>query len=336
MKIDNNLLQDANFRQTLEANFKLIEKNIEERTLWNCGITSKGISIVRQDDGIIYKIVFLVRQFFGCIDTSYASMQELKKRIKLVELTDLTYKIIETKLNLLNFERQDTVASEDLRTKTDLVKNVTQELNALNANVSTKKGEISDLEKAIAAKKNELAVLEEKLKAIAKEEELEAKLQAKRVATQAITKDIEDITNGLSAKHAELIARIGKSDLGIAGWIANANQMIKEKTEALNDHLSTNHEFIRTDSGDIATNQFRRELGRLSTQIPLIISSKQYADFFSQLLNIETTGWSYVYYNHTYTITPNSQTDLQKTILREIKELTELHFTRSQMMALSK
>ena len=336
MKISNNLLQDANFRKNLEDNLKFIEQNIEQQTLWNCGITSKGIAIVSQDDSIIAKIVFLVKKLFGYVDTSYASMQELKRRVMIAELTELTGKIVTVKQNLEDINHQNTLTEKDLRTKTDQVKSATQELDILNASVSPKKRELIILEKEIEAKKTVLEALEGKLKTIAKEEELETKLKAQRLATQTITKEIEEITENLGSKHAELISRIGNTELGVAGWLANANQMIKEKEKALKDLLSYEAYIKPYDAWGVVLNQFREELHRLNNLIPLIINPKQYTDFLSQLHKIETTGWSYIYYNHSYTVTPKSQSSLQKTILREIKELVELIFTRRQIMALTK
>jgi len=160
-------------------------------------------------------------------------------------------------------------------------------------------------------------------------------LQAQRLATQALTKEIEEIAEGLGKKHAELIQRIGDSKLGVGGWIANANQMIQEKENALKDLLSQDI-YIKPDDGfGVALDHFRGELRRLRSQVPLVTSSTQYVDFLSQLRVIETTGWNYTYYKETYKVTPKSQTTLQKTILREIKGLVELTFTRSQMMALA-
>ena len=336
MIINNSLLQDASFRQDLEANFKLIEQNIEEGTLWGCGITSKDISIVRKNDSIIDKIVFFVKKLFGRIDTSYASMQELKQRVKLVELTELTDKITKAQQSLDSLNHENTSAAKDFHTNDIHIKAVKQVLGFLNASVSAKKGEITELEEIIAAKKKDFEFLEFKLKSIAKEEELEAKLQAKRLVTQAITKEIEEITEGLGAKHAELISRIGKTELGVAGWLANAHQMIKEKEKTLKGLLQKDSSVKPDNDFEAVLNDFRTELFRLRNLIPLIINSKEYADFLTQLEIIKTTGWSMFKANKTYTVTPNLQSNLQKTILREIEDLAKLTFTRSQMMALTK
>lgn len=331
VKINNQLLQDATFRQQLEASFTLIEQKIENKTLWNCGITSKGVVIISNDDGKISKIVFLVKQLFGYIDTSSASMQELKQRVRFTEHTDLTAKCAD-------LNRKISVAQGVLSAKTDKAEEVARGLKNLETSVDSKKSESSALDKNIAAKKKTLGALEEKLKAIAQEEELEAKLQAKRLATQAITQEIEAITEGLAKKHAELIQRIGESKLGaggVGGWIANASQMIQEKEKALTDHLSQDVYIKASDSFGVVLDAFRRELPHLKSKIPLITSSTQYADFLSQLRIIETTGWNYTYYDRTYCVTPKDLCTLEKTILREIKELAELTFTRSQMMALA-
>jgi|GEM_PF-5578882 len=121
IKINASLLQDANFRQQLEASFKLIEQKIESKTLWNCGISSKGVEIISNDDGKIRKIVFFVKRLFGYIDTSYTSMQELKQTVRLTEHTDLTAKIEQANRNYIELVEKTRGAHDNLDTRTWIV-----------------------------------------------------------------------------------------------------------------------------------------------------------------------------------------------------------------------
>lgn len=335
MTIKDNLLQDANFRNNLEISFQLIEQNIEKGTLWNCGVTSRGIVIVKNDDSIIDKIIFVVKRLFWCIDTSYSSMQELKQRVKCAELNQLTTKTAKVRQKLENIKQKHTDADGVLYQKEREVGDVTNDLNFLKTAFQTEKEKYSKLDEAMAAKQKEFELLEQKLKAIAKEEELEAKLQAQRIASLTLAKEIENITEDLSAKHAALISSIDKTELGLMGWLTNASQMITEKRQALKGYLANDAYVKPYDCFDVVLNNFRKKLHDLKKQIPLIKDSKEYADFLTQLGIIETSGWSDTYSGTTYTVGPKSQSILQKTILREIKELTELTFIRNQIMALT-
>jgi len=348
MRISEHLMQDPDFCRNLRTDLDIIHQETAAGTLAACGITRNGITFIRKADCGIGGFIFDLLKLFGRIDTSYLAFKDLKNRLKRIDedavakKVDLLKKTLDD-LNQQHFRLTESVTSLQLKFNEDTV-NFDQRKKEIQDLLTLSQSNLESVGHQINTKKEEISVLEKnerdiqtRIKALDQAKDLELKLQIKTASCKRLQQQLFCLVSQLECIHKSFEESIAATKLGVAGWLAQANIMIKDVKEELSINLSKickSQKVYGTE--DFAHQELAKELDKLDKSIAHINNNQSYVDFFTALDAIISIGFPCSYLGTEYTLTPDNLLPIHLAIIGDLKNMAELSFRRDQLMGLKK